>query len=51
MIQNNLDLRTGEELIVDTDTINYTFTKENAEVELEKNKKVVLIELYKTITE
>lgn len=51
MIQNNLDLRTGEELVVDTDTINYTFTKENAEVELEKNKKVVLIELYKTITE
>jgi hypothetical protein len=51
MIQNTQDIRTGEVITLDTDTINYSFTRENAEVELEKNKKIVLAELYKTITE
>lgn len=51
MIQNMQDIRTGEPISMETDTINYSFTRENAEVELEKNKKIVLAELYKTITE
>jgi hypothetical protein len=51
MIQNIQDIRTGEVITLENDTINYSFTRENAEVELEKNKKIVLAELYKTITE
>ena len=51
MIQNFQDIRNGEPISMETDTINYSFTRENAEVELEKNKKIVLAELYKTITE
>ena len=51
MIQNFQDIRNGEPISMETDTINYSFTRENAEVELEKIKKIVLAELYKTITE
>lgn len=51
MIQNIQDIRTGEVITLENDTINYSFTRENAEVELEKNKKIVLAELYKSITE
>lgn len=51
MIQNNIDLRTEEEIKIEKETINYTITAENAEEELENNKKVVLLELYKSILE
>jgi hypothetical protein len=51
MIQNDIDLRTEEEIKIEKDTINYTITAENAEKELENNKRVVLLELYKSITE
>ena len=51
MIQNDIDLRTEEEIKIEKDTINYTITAENAEEELENNKKVVLLELYKSILE
>ena len=51
MIQNDIDLRTEEEIKIEKDTINYTITSENAEKELENNKRVVLLELYKSITE
>ena len=51
MIQNNIDLRTEEEIKIEKETINYTITAENAEKELENNKKVVLLELYKSILE
>jgi len=51
MIQNDIDLRTEEEIKIEKDTINYTITAENAEKELENNKRIVLLELYKSITE
>ena len=51
MIQNDIDLRTKEEIKIEKDTINYTITAENAEKELENNKRIVLLELYKSITE
>jgi hypothetical protein len=51
MIQNDIDLRTEEEIKIEKETINYTITAENAEEELENNKKVVLLELYKSILE
>lgn len=51
IIQNKLDLRTGKKIEINCDTINYSFERENAEEILENNKKVVLLELYNTITE
>ena len=52
MIQNGVDLRTGEKIVIESETINYTIEKgDNAEKILENNKRVVLLELYNSITE
>ena len=52
MIQNGVDLRTGEKIVIESETINYTIEKgDNVEKILENNKRVVLLELYNSITE
>lgn len=51
LIQNKLDLRTGKKIELSCETINYLLEKDTAEEVLENNKRVVLLELYDTITE
>ena len=51
LIQNKLDFRTGKKIELSCETINYSLERENAEEVLENNKRVVLLELYDTITE
>ncbi len=42
MIQNTQDLRTGEVITLENDTINYSLTRKNANSRIRKNKKIVL---------